>query len=153
MKKRWIFLMAAMMLIAVAGLFATEPTFECDWDKINAADVAWLITATIFGTVLTGIFIQEGLVAGTWGGFVVFLCHLLAVAIVVTYTFGVSYLGYWLIDKMIPMRVSAYSEKVGLDYSQHDEHYGFAHVGEREIAERALFTFLSAWEVKNRWIR
>ena len=28
-----------------------------------------------------------------------------------------------------------YSEKVGLDYSQHDEHYGLAHVGEREIAE------------------
>jgi len=24
---------------------------------------------------------------------------------------------------------------VGLDYSQHDEHYGLAHVGEREIAE------------------
>ena len=36
---------------------------------------------------------------------------------------------------LIPMRVSVYSEKVGLDYSQHDEHYGLAHVGEREIAE------------------
>ena len=57
-------------------------------------------TGGIFGTVLTGIFIQEGL-----------------------------------IDRLIPMRVSVYSEKVGLDYSQHDEHYGLAHVGEREIAE------------------
>ena len=44
-------------------------------------------------------------------------------------------LGYMLIDRLIPMRVSQYSEKVGLDFSQHDEHYGLAHIGEREIAE------------------
>ena len=31
--------------------------------------------------------------------------------------------------------LSARRKKVGLDYSQHDEHYGLAHVGEREIAE------------------
>lgn len=92
-------------------------------------------TGGIFGTVLTGIFIQEGLIAGTWEGFVVFLYHLLAVAIVIAYTFVMSYFGYWLIDKMIPMRVSAQSEKVGLDFSQHDEHYGLAHIGERELAE------------------
>lgn len=92
-------------------------------------------TGGIFGTVLTGIFIQEGLIAGSWDGFVVFLYHLLAVAMVIIYTFIVSYLGYWLIDRMIPMRVSAASEKIGLDISQHDEHYGFAHTGEREIAE------------------
>ena len=92
-------------------------------------------TGGIFGTVLTGIFIHEGLIAGTWDGFVVFLFHLLAVAIVIGYTFVMSYFGYWLIDKMIPMRVSVESERIGLDLSQHDEHYGFAHVGEREIAE------------------
>ncbi len=92
-------------------------------------------TGGIFGTVLTGIFIQEGLIAGSWDGFVIFLYHLLAVAIVIVYTFAMSYFGYWLIDKMIPMRVSSESERIGLDLSQHDEHYGFAHVGEREIAE------------------
>ena len=92
-------------------------------------------TGGIFGTVLTGIFIHEGLVAGTPEGFIVFLYHLLAVAMVIAYTFVMSYLGYWLIDLCIPMRVSEYSERVGLDYSQHDEHYGLAHVGEREIAE------------------
>lgn len=92
-------------------------------------------TGGIFGTVLTGIFIQEGLMAGTWDGFVVFLYHVLAVAIVIVYTFVVSYAGYWLIDRMIPMRVSAASERVGLDISQHDERYALAHFGEREIAE------------------
>jgi ammonium transporter, Amt family len=92
-------------------------------------------TGGIFGTVLTGIFIQGGLISGTWAGFIVFLYHILAVAIVFVYTFGMSYFGYWLIDKMIPMRVSSQSEEIGLDLSQHDEHYGLAHVGERELAE------------------
>jgi Amt family ammonium transporter len=92
-------------------------------------------TGGIFGTILTGIFIHEGLISGTWSGFVIFLYHLLAVGIVIVYTFGMSYLGYWLIDKVIPMRVSSASERVGLDFSQHDEHYGFAQIGEREIAE------------------
>ena len=92
-------------------------------------------TGGIFGTVLTGIFIQEGLISGTWAGVIVFLYHLLAVAIVIVYTFAMSYLGYWLIDRVIPMRVSAQSERVGLDFSQHEEHYGLSHIGEREIAE------------------
>ena len=92
-------------------------------------------TGGIFGTVLTGIFIQEGLVSGTWEGVVVFLLHLLAIVIVFAYTFGMSWIGYRLVDSLIPMRVSPYSEKVGLDFSQHDEHYGLAHIGEREIAE------------------
>lgn len=92
-------------------------------------------TGGIFGTVLTGIFIQGGLISGTWAGFIVFLYHILAVVIVFVYTFGMSYFGYWLIDKMIPMRVSSQSEEIGLDLSQHDEHYGLAHVGERELAE------------------
>ena len=92
-------------------------------------------TDGIFGTVLTGIFIQEGLISGTWEGVVVFLLHLLAIVIVFAYTFGMSWIGYRLVDSLIPMRVSPYSEKVGLDFSQHDEHYGLAHIGEREIAE------------------
>ncbi|MBR6998964.1 MAG: ammonium transporter, partial [Prevotella sp.] len=92
-------------------------------------------TGGIFGTILTGIFIQEGLIAGTWEGFIIFLYHLLAIVIVFVYTFAMSWLGYKLIDSLIPMRVSTYSEKVGLDLSQHDEHYGLAHIGERELAE------------------
>ncbi|MBS7410582.1 MAG: ammonium transporter [Muribaculaceae bacterium] len=54
----------------------------------------------------------------------VFLIHLAAVVAVGVYTFLVSYALYWLTNKMIPMRVSARSEAIGLDISQHDEHYG-----------------------------
>ena len=96
-------------------------------------------TGGIFGTVLTGIFIQEGLIAGSWEGFVIFLYHLLAIAIVIVYSFLMSYAGYWIVDHFIPMRVSAKSERIGLDISQHDEHYGLAHVAEREIAEYAEY--------------
>ena len=52
-KRRWIILMAAMTLIAIAGVFVGEPAFECDWSVISAADVAWLITATIFVLMMT----------------------------------------------------------------------------------------------------
>ena len=39
-KRRWKILMTAMTLIAVAGVFVGEPTFECDWSVISVADVA-----------------------------------------------------------------------------------------------------------------
>ena len=85
-------------------------------------------TGGIVGTVLTGIFIQEGLLSGSWEGFVVFLYHLLAIVIVFAYTFAMSMLLYWIVNKMIPMRVSRESERIGLDVSQHGETYNFADV-------------------------
>lgn len=104
----------------------------CHWsDRSQRLDDALDVfpthgTGGIIGTVLTGIFIHEGLVAGTWDGFVVFLYHLLAIVIVFVYTFAMSMLLYWLVNKMIPMRVSRESERVGLDVSQHGESYNFA---------------------------
>ena len=85
-------------------------------------------TGGIVGTILTGIFIQEGLLSGSWEGFVVFLYHLLAIVIVFAYTFAMSMLLYWIVNKMIPMRVSRESERIGLDVSQHGETYNFADV-------------------------
>lgn len=116
-KKRWIILMTAMTLIAVAGLAVREPSFECDWSVISAADVAWLITATIFVLMMTpGLSFFYGGMAGAKNVISTMLQSFIAMG-------------------LIPMRVSAYSEKVGLDFSQHDEHYGLAHIGERELAE------------------
>ena len=45
--------MTAMVVIAIAGLFAKEPSFTCDLSVIDTADVAWLITATIFVLMMT----------------------------------------------------------------------------------------------------
>ena len=45
--------MLSMVIIAISGLFVGEPSFKCDFTKINAADVAWLITSTIFVLMMT----------------------------------------------------------------------------------------------------
>lgn len=56
-KKRWIILMTAMVIFAIWGTFAPEHSFECEFGtaegQINPADVAWLITATIFVLMMT----------------------------------------------------------------------------------------------------
>lgn len=94
----------------------------------------------IVGTILTGIFVykyepelaEQGVSHMTF-----FINHLIAVGIVVGYTAGMSYLLYKLTNKMITLRVSEESENIGLDRSQHDEHYGRL----REIAEYDDRTF------------
>ena len=86
----------------------------------------------IVGTILTGVFVYDGGNMTHWESF---LAHFLAVVIVFVYTFVVTYALYWLTNKMIPMRVSVASERVGLDQSQHDEHYGNEVATERELAE------------------
>lgn len=87
----------------------------------------------IFATLLTGVFMcllhEEN---PDWAGMGL---HILGLAIVCGYTFVVSLGLYWLTNKMIPMRVSAKSEALGLDISQHNEHYGFADHAEAELEE------------------
>ena len=53
-----------------------------------------------------------------------FINHIIVLGIVFAYTFVMSYGLYWLTDKVIPMRVSGWNERVGLDSSQHGEEYG-----------------------------
>lgn len=86
----------------------------------------------IVATVLTGVFSYTGLIHGGWQEFV---NSVAGVAIVVAYTFVVSLALYWLTNKMLPMRVTIKSERMGLDISQHDESYAFSDNAEREIAE------------------
>lgn len=130
--------------ITISFIITLICNIAVNWGKGSGVDDALDVfpthgTGGIFGTVLTGIFIQEGLISGTWEGFVIFLYHLLAIGLVIVYTLIMSYLGYRLVDHFIPMRVSERSEEIGLDISQHDEHYGLAHVADREIAEYAQY--------------
>ena len=77
----------------------------------------------IVGMLLTAVFAQEvGLIHGDP---TVFLYHLLALVIVGIFTFGGSWLMYKITDMIVPLRVSAHSEKIGLDISQHNESYNF----------------------------
>ena len=87
----------------------------------------------ILGTVLTGIFVYE---TNEISYFQSFINHILAVGIVIVYSFIVTYCLYWITNKLIPMRVSEKSEKLGLDKSQHDEIYGVGMLTEeRELEE------------------
>jgi Amt family ammonium transporter len=86
----------------------------------------------IVGTILTGVFVYDAESGITH--LHSFLNHLLAVVIVAGYTFVVSYAIYWVVNKMIPLRVSEKSEHIGLDKSQHNEEYG-GDTAPRELAE------------------
>lgn len=81
----------------------------------------------IIGTLLTGIFAYDYFASSDPdmpSRTTFFINHVLVMAGVFVFTFGMSYFLYWLTDKIVPMRVSRYSEKVGLDSSQHGEEYG-----------------------------
>ncbi|MBN2806187.1 MAG: ammonium transporter [Prolixibacteraceae bacterium] len=76
----------------------------------------------ITGMVLTAVFASGvGLI---YGEVRTFAFHMLALVLVALFAFGGSYLLYWITNKIIGMRVSPNSEKIGLDLSQHDESYG-----------------------------
>jgi Amt family ammonium transporter len=47
----------------------------------------------------------------------------IGMAIVVTYSFVVSFIIFKFIDFILPLRVSVEEEEMGLDASQHDENY------------------------------
>jgi ammonium transporter, Amt family len=73
----------------------------------------------VVGMVLTAFFAQKvGLIYGQTH---TFFMHLLALVLVSGWTFGGSYALYWIVDKLIPMRVTPEQERRGLDKSQHGE--------------------------------
>lgn len=84
----------------------------------------------ITGMILTAVFASGvGLI---YGEFKTFGYHILALIIVTIFAFGGSFILYWLTNKVIGMRVSPNSEKIGLDLSQHDESYSFEYKVNKE---------------------
>ncbi len=80
----------------------------------------------IIGTVLTGIFAYDFFAKGDADMISrqeFFWNHIIVLLGVCAYTFTMSYALYWLTDRIVPMRVGKWNEKVGLDSSQHDEEY------------------------------
>lgn len=88
----------------------------------------------ILGTVLTGVFVG-GLMDGNPR---IFFVHVLGVSIVIAYSFIVSYFLYWITDRMVNMRVNAAHERLGLDRSQHGEHYGILYDEEAADEEHEI---------------
>jgi len=79
----------------------------------------------IVGMIATAVFAKDvGLI---YGEITTFLYHMLALILVGVFTFGGSWVIYKITDMIIPMRVDARSERIGLDVTQHDESYSFAY--------------------------
>ncbi|MEO7120131.1 MAG: ammonium transporter [Ginsengibacter sp.] len=82
----------------------------------------------IVGMIMTGIFATKTVNIGGnnglfYGNPTFFFTQLKGLAIVVTYSFSVSYGIFKFINWVMPMRVSKAEEEMGLDASQHDEKY------------------------------
>ena len=88
----------------------------------------------IVGSIFTGVFAYRyffpDAATAEISHWQFFLNHVLGVVIVCAYTFVVSYALYWLTGKMVRLRVSAKSELIGLDMSQHSEVYGLDALGQ-----------------------
>jgi len=103
---------------------------------------------------MTGIFATKNINSGGndglfYGNPALFFTQLKGLAIVVTYSFAVSYGIFKFINWVVPMRVSIADEEAGLDASQHNEKYlqgtllvksnGTLNEQERGIAETINF--------------
>ncbi|MDT3401409.1 ammonium transporter [Mucilaginibacter terrae] len=82
----------------------------------------------IVGMILTGVFATDTVYPGgpvglLYGKSEFFISQLEGVAIVVPFSFIVSFLIFKLVNLIEPLRVTSEEEEVGLDYSQHDERY------------------------------
>jgi ammonium transporter, Amt family len=80
------------------------------------------------GMLLTGLLATKTVnAAGNdglfYGNAAFFFTQLKALAIVVTYSFVVSFAIFKFINFILPLRVSSSDEKIGLDQSQHNEKY------------------------------
>jgi len=106
------------------------------------------------GMLMTGIFATKNINSGGndalfYGNPAFFFTQVKALAIVVAYSFFVSYAIFKFINWVIPMRVSIADEEAGLDASQHNEKYlqgtllvksnGTLNEQERGIAETINF--------------
>lgn len=80
--------------------------------------VGMIATGLFANTAVNSALTEQGLVYGETG---LFLKHLAALALVLIFTFGGSWLLYWLTDRIIPLRVTDEQEELGLDISQHEE--------------------------------
>ena len=80
------------------------------------------------GMIMTGVFATKSVNAagadGLWyGGTAFFFTQLKGLAIVVAYSFTMSFLIFKFINFILPIRVSQEDELLGLDASQHNENY------------------------------
>jgi Amt family ammonium transporter len=97
-----------------SALDDTLDVFPCH----GVGGMVGMLATAVFATKAVNGAGADGLLAGNTH---LFLMHLLALVVVSTYVFVVSYAIFKLVDLINPMRVTADDEEEGLDRSQHGE--------------------------------
>jgi Amt family ammonium transporter len=88
------------------------------WGVHGVGGVVGCICTGIFATKLWNSGGADGLLRG---GTHFFLMQTVSVVITAAYAFAFSYGALWLINKVVPVKVSAEQEEVGLDSAEHGE--------------------------------
>jgi len=113
----------AAIISNLAVYFKQKSTLDDTLDVFPCHGVGGMV-----GMLMTGIFASKAVNgAGNnglfYGNAAFFFVQLKALAIVVAYSFTVSYGIFKFINFILPLRVSVEEEEIGLDASQHDEKY------------------------------
>jgi Amt family ammonium transporter len=104
----------ASIVSNVAVHFKTKSTLDDTLDVFPCHGVGGIV-----GMLATGLLARDvGLI---WGETRTMLFHLLALVVVSAFAFSVSYVLYWVTDRLITLRVPPEQETIGLDISQHNE--------------------------------
>jgi ammonium transporter, Amt family len=113
------------LLAGIVCYLAVAFKNKVHWD--DALDV-WGVHGVggVLGCICTGIFASAAWNASGTNGLLLggthfFLMETLSVVITATYSFGFSYAALWLINKVIPVKVTEKDEEDGLDSSIHGE--------------------------------
>lgn len=102
---------------AKSGIDDTLDVFPCH----GVGGITGMLMTGIFASTAVNVAVAKGNQGLFYGETTLFVNHLLALLIVVTFAFGGSYILLILTNLVSPMRVSEEDEKVGLDVTQHGE--------------------------------
>lgn len=112
---------AAIIIGAVGGLVM----LACDWllDRLQIDDAVGAIpvhlAAGIWGTIAVGIFGQPDLLGTGLSQMQQIAVQLEGVLICTVWTFGLAYSALFLVNKVVPLRVSLLQEQVGMNITEH----------------------------------
>jgi Amt family ammonium transporter len=112
---------AAIIIGAVSGLVM----LACDWllERLQIDDAVGAIpvhlAAGIWGTIAVGIFGQPDLLGTGLSQMQQIAVQLEGVLICTVWTFGLAYSALFLVNKVVPLRVSLLQEQVGMNITEH----------------------------------
>lgn len=105
----------------IAVHFKTKSTLDDTLDVFPCHGVGGISGMILTGILASSTINPDGANGLLFGGYDLFINHLLALGIVGVFTFGGSYLLFKFVNVVLPIRVKLEHEEIGLDLSQHGE--------------------------------